>query len=418
MEYNILLTPYGSLRKDGKNNAKNYPYFAEVIDIVKKSIPNVNFIQPITGQGIIKGATPAIMDLKEVENFLLEKAHTWLSVDTFTQHMVNSLPFIKPGVVVFGPSDPELFGYRYNVNLLKSRNCLIPNQYQTWNEIDYNKDVFIDPEKVAIALMETLMKPKLSVIIPTVNNIDGLKRCVDHINRYSNPWNIDTIVVANGTSDENLQIISEMENITLINHGKMVGYTQAVTDAYKYCKADYVMALNDDVYFYPLSGIKDSWIYMITTPFYKDPLIKVVGPYIIHDFDFDFKLPFVLGAALAISKEDAMNNQGYNNLFNPGYGEDLEICWRHLTNGSKIFGYMAHELVYERPMPPVYVNNIIIDRPNTPLTGDEKVSQYLNFFHDGSVTCRSKSIISMADMFVNFIIPRNKLILDELDRTI
>lgn len=131
MEYNILLTPYSSSRKDGKNNAKNYPYFAEVIDIVKKSIPNVNFIQPVTGQGIIKGATPEIMDLEEVEKFLLEKAHTWLSVDTFTQHMVNSLPFIKPGVVVFGPSDPELFGYRYNVNLLKSRNCLRPNQYQT-----------------------------------------------------------------------------------------------------------------------------------------------------------------------------------------------------------------------------------------------------------------------------------------------
>jgi hypothetical protein len=63
----------------------------------------------------------------------------------------------RPGVVIFGPSDPVIFGHEENVNLLKDRRFLRKQQFWLWSQIEphlaSNPDIFVSPEVVVAAVL-------------------------------------------------------------------------------------------------------------------------------------------------------------------------------------------------------------------------------------------------------------------------
>jgi hypothetical protein len=76
----------------------------------------------------------------------------WVSVDNFFPHFIDSDCGGKPGVVLWGQSDPEIFGYSYNKNLIKDRLHLRPSQYDVWTNTPYFTECFVSPEKVVEAI--------------------------------------------------------------------------------------------------------------------------------------------------------------------------------------------------------------------------------------------------------------------------
>jgi hypothetical protein len=73
-----------------------------------------------------------------------------MSCDSFFQHFCWDLG--KPGVVVFGQSDPNIFGHPENINLLKDRSYLRDKQFWIWEQAEYKEDAFVNPEVVLEAL--------------------------------------------------------------------------------------------------------------------------------------------------------------------------------------------------------------------------------------------------------------------------
>jgi ADP-heptose:LPS heptosyltransferase len=88
----------------------------------------------------------SLAELKE----LIKNCHIWISVDSFFQHMGWDQK--KPGIVLWGPSDPLIFGHPENKNLLKDRKYLTENQFLWWEGVDYSIDRFVKPEVVMEAL--------------------------------------------------------------------------------------------------------------------------------------------------------------------------------------------------------------------------------------------------------------------------
>jgi len=136
-----------------KNNPKNYPWWPEVINLLKQK---VNIVQVgVDGEeklnaDIFEFNKPTLDLVKLISDSII-----WMSVDNFFPHMCNA-ENCKPGIVLWGRSDPNIFGYDQNINLLKDRKYLRPNQFNKWEEVKYSEECFVSPETIVKSIPATI----------------------------------------------------------------------------------------------------------------------------------------------------------------------------------------------------------------------------------------------------------------------
>jgi hypothetical protein len=138
----IIIAPYAQKLRNGKNNPKNYPWWPELISLIKYD----TIIQiGIEGETQLVEEFYKNLSLEELKSLVLE-CRTWISVDSFFQHFAWDLS--KPGVVLWGQSDPLIFGHPENTNLLKDRKYLREKQFWLWEQCEYKAEAFVRPEEV------------------------------------------------------------------------------------------------------------------------------------------------------------------------------------------------------------------------------------------------------------------------------
>ena len=153
----IILSPYArALRSGDKNHPKNFPNWKPLINILKGLYPTETIVQVGSGD---EEALPGITDFRKNLSLnelakLVNECTTWISVDSFFQHFCWDLG--KRGIVLWGQSDPNIFGHPENINLLKSRSYLREKQFWMWEQASYIPEAFPDIETIVMAL-KTLM---------------------------------------------------------------------------------------------------------------------------------------------------------------------------------------------------------------------------------------------------------------------
>lgn len=148
----IILSPYSHVMPNGAKNPKTYPFWQKVVDqlvlngkkVVQVGTPNE---APIFGTETLFGR-PWRELLRLVNS---PQCETWASVDNFFPHLCSHTN--KGGVVVWSRSDPLIFGYPTNENLLKSRLYLRPDQFGKWTDCSYMEEALIDSSMVVRAIM-------------------------------------------------------------------------------------------------------------------------------------------------------------------------------------------------------------------------------------------------------------------------
>ena len=138
----ILIHPYSN-NYDNKN-AKNYPFWNELIYNLSKEheINQIGIEEPL------KNITHFYKNIsfKNIKK-VIEENDLWISIDSFLPHYCKCYN-LKSGIVLWGTSDPNIFGYKENRNLLKHRKYLRKNQFLTWHNEKENPDAFVDYEIV------------------------------------------------------------------------------------------------------------------------------------------------------------------------------------------------------------------------------------------------------------------------------
>lgn len=146
----IVIAPFAKKLTNGKENPKNYPYWKELLSLIDEPVVQVG----ITGETQICTdfrQNLTIADLKK----LLKECKTWIGCDSFFQHLAWSEG--KKGIVLWSVSDPLIFGHPENVNLLKDRSFLAPNQFLWWEAYEHDKNKFVAPNDVYVALKNILL---------------------------------------------------------------------------------------------------------------------------------------------------------------------------------------------------------------------------------------------------------------------
>ena len=137
----IIISPYSKKLVSGKRNPKNYPYWEELISKINEPIIQVG----VEGEQQLVSDFRKNLPISELRK-LIRECRIWISCDSFIQHLAWDEK--KPGVVLWGPSDPLIFGHPENVNLLKDRSYLAPNQFLWWDATEHKNERFVKPKEV------------------------------------------------------------------------------------------------------------------------------------------------------------------------------------------------------------------------------------------------------------------------------
>jgi hypothetical protein len=145
LQKTLLISPHAAPIATGRN-PKDYPYWGNLIEKMKAEGWTVWQIG-INNEPVYPGVDKYYdgLNYRELED-LARQATVWVSVDNFFHHFCTVKGIM--GVVIFGISDPNIFGHPTHFNLLKDRKYLRGNQYNMWVEAERNPDAFLPSEEV------------------------------------------------------------------------------------------------------------------------------------------------------------------------------------------------------------------------------------------------------------------------------
>lgn len=128
-------------------NPKNYPFWRQLVALLRLQGHRVIQIG-LSGEKTI-GANGFLYNksLGEIAG-MIPNYDLWLSVDNFLPHLVKAMAPEKQGIVIFSRSDPKIYGYEENINILVDKKYLRPDQFGLWWNCEFILEAFPDPELV------------------------------------------------------------------------------------------------------------------------------------------------------------------------------------------------------------------------------------------------------------------------------
>ena len=198
-----------------------------------------------------------------------------------------------------------------------------------------------------------MMGHKISVVIPNYNGLELLKENLSKVissTKYFDE-NSEFILVDDASTDESvLYVRKKFPEIRIIKHSINRGFSSSVNTGIKYTKGDFIVLLNTDVK--PAEGYLKSAVDIL-----KDDKVFAVS---FHEVGFGWARGFfrngfvehgvggmgetvhetfwVSGGSGIFRKSLIQKLGGFDEkLFDPYYWEDLDICYRAMKRGYKLF---------------------------------------------------------------------------------
>ncbi|MDR2083455.1 MAG: glycosyltransferase [Bacteroidales bacterium] len=208
-----------------------------------------------------------------------------------------------------------------------------------------------------------------SILIPSWNNLSYLQLCIKSIQKHSH-FSHQIIVIVNEGSDGTLKWIENQKEIDYIYSNENLGICYALNSCRKLIKTEYVVYVNDDMYFLPdwdkvlfdeIKGIGHNKFMLSAT------MIEAKGnnpAVIIADYGTDiisFREEELLKEYKTLYKEDWSGSTWPPNIlhidswdliggmsieFSPGMYSDPDLSRKLWETGVKIFKGKGNSVVY------------------------------------------------------------------------
>lgn len=179
---------------------------------------------------------------------------------------------------------------------------------------------------------QTEKKDLISIIIPTFNKLnEHFKKCIDSVIDNIGTHDVEVIVMANGCQDGTEDYVRQTyPDVCLISNSHSMGYTAAVNTALSFASGEFIVLLNDDT---EIMKSEVDWLTILKKPF-TDSEVAATGPFKKHD---DVLCRSFLVFFCVMLRHKAFKEIGYlDPIFNPGFGEDMDACFKLESHGYKI----------------------------------------------------------------------------------
>lgn len=160
----LIISPYAKkLREKDTPHPKNYPFWEELISLLKKDGHEIIQIGVEGEKELVDNCKFGLCTKDLID--LCSTMDAFISVENFFPHFIH-YNFAdkryrgsgKRGIVLFGKSDPEIFGYPENINLLKDKKYLRWDQFGPWEATDFVEEAFVKPDRVILELDKLVKK--------------------------------------------------------------------------------------------------------------------------------------------------------------------------------------------------------------------------------------------------------------------
>ena len=176
---------------------------------------------------------------------------------------------------------------------------------------------------------------KYSIVIPTHNHCEDLLRpCVESLIKYTNLAETEIVIVANGCVDGTREYVDGVSaahaNVRMIWSDEALGYTKATNMGIKHSSGQYVVLLNNDCQI--LHSERGLWMEIMNKPF-EDDSVSITGIHEIYSHEINHSFLVFYCVMIRRSMFDVI---GYlDEVFSPGFGEDIDFCARLKRAGFK-----------------------------------------------------------------------------------
>jgi GT2 family glycosyltransferase len=197
------------------------------------------------------------------------------------------------------------------------------------------------------------MGQKISVVIPNYNGLELLKENLSIIISSTKKFDASAefVLVDDASTDESVSYVKkEFPGVKIIKQTENRGFSSSVNNGIKYSKGEFIVLLNTDVQ--PIDGylkspvdiMKDNKVFAVSfheagygwaKGYFKDGFVEHgvggTGETVHETF-------WVSGGSGIFRKSLIQKLGGFDyKLFNPFYWEDLDICFRAMKRGYKLF---------------------------------------------------------------------------------
>jgi glycosyltransferase involved in cell wall biosynthesis len=88
---------------------------------------------------------------------------------------------------------------------------------------------------------------KLSVIVPTLNRFDALRRTIESIKEHTAKLDYEIIVIDGGSTDGTKWWLYHHNDLIILQHNRRTGCVKAFNDGFRIASGEYCAQLSDDV---------------------------------------------------------------------------------------------------------------------------------------------------------------------------
>ncbi|MBU1071085.1 glycosyltransferase family 2 protein [Patescibacteria group bacterium] len=204
-----------------------------------------------------------------------------------------------------------------------------------------------------------MKKLSLDLVIPSYNAKYLLEENLPKVIKYSPEIN-KIIVVDDGGSDDTKKYLKQnIKNSVYLKNNNNLGFPKSVNKGFKASKADLVLLLNNDVYStkpYLDKAIKhfqDPNIFAVTLNEKNSSWPKVAwknGKFQYTQGKNKTKprhTPWASGGSAIFKKSIWDKLGGLNEIYSPGYWEDIDIGWRAWKQGYKIIWEPNSKVIHQ-----------------------------------------------------------------------
>lgn len=139
----IIISPWAKALISGKPNPKSPlpEWWEQLVKLIKEPIIQIG----VSNERQLVPDFRVNLSINKL-NQLLNNCRTFITIDSFFQHLAWSQN--KPGIVIWGQSNPKIYGHDIHTNLLKDEKYLMKDQFLMWELVEYRKDCFVTPQEV------------------------------------------------------------------------------------------------------------------------------------------------------------------------------------------------------------------------------------------------------------------------------
>lgn len=177
---------------------------------------------------------------------------------------------------------------------------------------------------------------KTCIIIPTCGKGDIIS-CLKSIIQYTDTSNVRILISANGCPSHTIEAIKSLKCCELIINNQQLGFPKAVNIALKNITNSHVVLINDDLV------IQEPWLHLFVNALDK---ADIIGD-IVFRIDFFIAGKYisfnVVSFHFALIKWQVFEKIGFlDESFSPGYGEDIDFCFKAIRNNFKLLEIPIH----------------------------------------------------------------------------